>query len=216
MGHPDRARNKHAAVFDTYDTWARSYDVQHRLWLAIGGAGAVAALEGCVLAVAEIGSRILDAGAGTGHVARRLKSALPTCHFVLVDGAPRMLAKTADIEAERIVADLIDLPFPDASFDVVMSSWVLETLGATRERALVELTRVLKPGGTLCYCVCTAPSGRMARLASWPARWIIERWFHGQFLGRSELPGVTMKSSHLLRFQGELSTLVVQRKPIGG
>ena len=46
-------------------------------------------------------------------------------------------------------ADIRELPFPDASFDVVVSSLVIHNISAAkeRERALAEIRRVLKSGG---------------------------------------------------------------------
>jgi ubiquinone/menaquinone biosynthesis C-methylase UbiE len=79
----------------------------------------------------------------------------------MVDAAPAMLDHCQDLSAELMLADLTNLPLPDAEFDIVVSTWALETLDpSSRKAALSELRRVLKPGGLLCYCVCTAPSSK--------------------------------------------------------
>jgi SAM-dependent methyltransferase len=48
--------------------------------------------------------------------------------------------------------DMEDLPFPDASFDLVVHSDTLEHVH-NPQRALSECRRVLVPGGSLCYTV---------------------------------------------------------------
>jgi len=52
-------------------------------------------------------------------------------------------------------ADVTDLPFPDRSFDHVIASEILEHVDDDR-RALAELVRVLRPGGTLAATVPAA------------------------------------------------------------
>src|SRR3546814_10617416 len=56
--------------------------------------------------------------------------------------------------SERVevrTADARDLPFDAGSFDVVISSWALHNIAGRdeRQRALIEIVRVLKPGGRL-------------------------------------------------------------------
>jgi len=50
---------------------------------------------------------------------------------------------------EILTADMTNLPFPDQSFDLVVSHWAVHNLNASqdRARALAEMARVLKPGG---------------------------------------------------------------------
>jgi ubiquinone/menaquinone biosynthesis C-methylase UbiE len=56
--------------------------------------------------------RVLDAGAGTGALTRRLAASEPTIHPVLVDLSPAMLAEAADLYEPRAVATLTSLPTP--------------------------------------------------------------------------------------------------------
>jgi arsenite methyltransferase len=52
---------------------------------------------------------------------------------------------------EIATGDVRSLPYPDCSFDVLVSHWVVHNLSlkADRDRALVEMARVLRPGGRL-------------------------------------------------------------------
>jgi ubiquinone/menaquinone biosynthesis C-methylase UbiE len=113
----------------------------------------------------ERGDKILDLGCGFGRhafeAARRgaLVVALDAGHDE-VDGVDAMfhaMLAEGELSAElsrtaTVQGDALCLPFPDASFDRVICSEVLEhipdDLGAMR-----ELTRVLKPGGTMAITV---------------------------------------------------------------
>ena len=98
------------------------------------------------------GSRVLDVAAGNGNAT--LAAARRWCDVVSTDYVPSLLesAKTrAAAEGHTIQfqqADAENLPFPDASFDVVMSTFgVMFT--PNQEQAAAELARVCKPGGTI-------------------------------------------------------------------
>jgi ubiquinone/menaquinone biosynthesis C-methylase UbiE len=90
----------------------------------------------------------LDAACGTGRHSRRL---VELGHRVTgVDLTPEMLAVAEKSlpQADFRVADLLDLPFDDAAFDLVVCGLAiahLPDLGA----AVAELSRVLRPGGQL-------------------------------------------------------------------
>ena len=101
---------------------------------------------------------VLDAGAGDGATAELLapRARSITCVDVsekLVDAARVRLAGHANARAQ--VADLTALPFADGSFDDVLLLNVL-THVESPARALVELGRVLRPGGRLALVTLAA------------------------------------------------------------
>jgi len=107
----------------------------------------------------SIGGRILDAGCGGGGMP--LSFAEEAREIVGIDLAPRFHDAGHRLAVERGVrnlhfarADGQALPFPDASFDMVLSHAVIEHV-ADAALYLRELARVLKPGGTMY--LSTAP-----------------------------------------------------------
>ncbi|MBF6060682.1 class I SAM-dependent methyltransferase [Nocardia terpenica] len=98
------------------------------------------------------GTRVLDIGTGTGHVA--LAAALSGAEVVTVDTdvdnctACRAEALRREVDLEWARADAQDLPFPDSSFDIVVSSGSATFLPAHQDVA-DELLRVTRPGGVI-------------------------------------------------------------------
>ena len=126
-----------------YDAWS------HRL-LFRSLFGPVAA---DIARVAPLGARILEVGSGPGHLAIRLGGE----HGLDVTGVdldPAMVERARANAAESaqsatpvfVVGDAAALPFPDASFDVVVSTMSMHHW-AKPEAGLAELRRVLRPGG---------------------------------------------------------------------
>jgi 2-polyprenyl-3-methyl-5-hydroxy-6-metoxy-1,4-benzoquinol methylase len=94
------------------------------------------------------GKRVLDAGCGTGYGAAMLAEA-GAAHVVGIDIAEEAVARAAEVsDAEFVVGDVHELPFPDDAFDVVTCFEVIEHVEGT-EQVVAELTRVLAPGGVL-------------------------------------------------------------------
>ena len=95
------------------------------------------------------GCRVLDAGCGVGWGSALLVQA-EASEVIGVDLDPEAVedARRRVPAATFVVGDLLDLPFEDDSFDVVVCFEAIEHTGDT-ERTLDQLSRVLRPNGLL-------------------------------------------------------------------
>ena len=109
--------------------------------------------------------QVLDVGCGRGLMMVGAAKRLKTGKAIGIDiwrsadqsgndGDAALRNAAIERVRERVeiqTADMRAMPFGEASFDVVVSNWVLHNLDdhAERQKALVEMVRVLKPGGTL-------------------------------------------------------------------
>ena len=102
-------------------------------------------------AVALAPATMLDAGCGAGHTALALAAA--GIRTTALDLTPEMLEQGRALARERKLevgfdpGDVEDLPYPDASFDAVSSRLAAHHFPNPR-RAVSEILRVLRPGGT--------------------------------------------------------------------
>jgi SAM-dependent methyltransferase len=101
------------------------------------------------------GSRVLEAGCGTGAQTVTLARKSPGARIVSVDTSAASLAEAkAKVDAAGLAnvgfqrGDVFALPFAPASFDHVFVCFVLEHLARPLE-ALVRLKELLRPGGTI-------------------------------------------------------------------
>jgi demethylmenaquinone methyltransferase/2-methoxy-6-polyprenyl-1,4-benzoquinol methylase len=108
------------------------------------------------------GDRVLDACCGTGDlaVAARKEGA---SDVVGVDFSERMLerARRKAPEVEWVQADVLELPFEDASFDAAVVGFGVRNV-EDLEAGIKELRRVLRPGGRLGILEITTPRGFLA------------------------------------------------------
>ena len=118
------------------------------------------------------GQQILDFGTGTASLAIRLKQRHPMPEVVGVDVDPDVLAIAQQkVEKAGVYLELAQyngetLPYPDATFDRVVTCLVLHHLDpAQKRRSLRELRRVLKPYGSLHVADWGKPSNWRMRLA---------------------------------------------------
>lgn len=120
----------------------------------------------CEAADVCAGERVLDVAAGNGNAT--LAAARRFAEVTSTDYVPALLeVGRRRAEAERLavtfeVADAEALPYPDASFDAVLSTFgVMFT--AAQEQAAGELRRVCRPGGRIGLA-CWTPSGFLGDL----------------------------------------------------
>lgn len=99
------------------------------------------------------GARVLDCGCGMG-VYLMMLGKLRRLRLYGLDGSIERLrwARREQVPAELTRTDITRLPFPDNTFDRVLMSEVLEHIGDDR-KAVVEVLRVLRPGGILALSV---------------------------------------------------------------
>lgn len=149
---------------------------RHRAMWELGDYPAVAraVIPGLGAALVEAagvtdGQRVLDVAAGAGNAT--IPAARRGAHVDAVDLAPALLAEGRRAADEAGLAhdavtwvegDAEHLPFPDASYDVVLSS-VGVMFAPHHELAAAELLRVCRPGGTIALASWT-PEGFVGRL----------------------------------------------------
>jgi ubiquinone/menaquinone biosynthesis C-methylase UbiE len=102
----------------------------------------------------QAGQQLLDLGCGTGTLTVMLKQNSPEAIVTGLDGDPEVLsiakakAEQAGLEIHWDKGYAFELPYPDNSFDVVVSSLVVHHLTAVdKVRAFREVRRVLRPEG---------------------------------------------------------------------
>ena len=102
------------------------------------------------------GQIVLDLGCGTGTLAIMAKAAQPKAEVIGLDADPEMLKMAIDKSSEQKIIVKFDegftnkLPYPNASFDRVLSSIMIHHLKTPEKEATArEVFRVLKPGGEL-------------------------------------------------------------------
>jgi len=166
-----------------YDQTAAFYDqvvAQHQ------SGPKLAALE--VLA-RQPGERFLEVGVGTAWAFSRLVQATGVEGALGIDVAPGML----DVARDRLryecgvqysplmLADGLRLPFPDGSFDCLLSSYTLEVLPSEAMLpSLLEWHRVLRPGGRIVVCNLTDGEGSDAAMTEdWRRRFQDDPEFFG-------------------------------------
>jgi ubiquinone/menaquinone biosynthesis C-methylase UbiE len=114
------------------------------------------------------GDKVLDVATGSGNTA--ISAARRFCDATGIDYVPELIEqarKRAEAEGLEItfeVGDAEDLPYPDASFDlVVLTSVFTHMLPTDMEHYVDEIARVLKPGGR-CFATYSLLNPESRRL----------------------------------------------------
>jgi len=123
-------------------------------------------------AALQASDRVLDVGCGTGTLAIQAKQQTPTIEIHGIDGDPAILqrarskSRRADVAIEYREAMSFDLPYPDASFDRVLSSLFFHHLSIEDKlRTFREIHRVTADDGSLYVADWGAPQNALMRLA---------------------------------------------------
>jgi ubiquinone/menaquinone biosynthesis C-methylase UbiE len=144
------------------------------------GQGRQLRLRAITLAHVQLGEQALDVGCGTGtlalEVARRVGR---TGRVVGIDPSAEQITRATTKAARRYgphasiefqIGVIEHLPFPDQTFDVVISTLMMHHLPAGLKRqGLTEILRVLKPGGRLVMADFTRKQDRQGRAARFHA-----------------------------------------------
>lgn len=155
------------------------------------------------------GSRILDVAAGNGNVslalARRFCRVLSTDYVQPLLDKGKERADAEELEIEFQVADAQDLPFGDAEFDGVVSTFGV-MFAPDQPQSAKELIRVCRPGGKIALASWT-PSSLVGRLCSTigshmsaapgfkaPANWGREEWIQEHLAPFASEMEITFKS----------------------
>jgi SAM-dependent methyltransferase len=116
-----------------------------------------------LLDAAEIsqGQRVLDVACGPGHLAATATARGAFAHGL--DFSAAMVGVARGLHPEIVVTegDAEDMPYPDGTFDAVVSSFGIHHVPRPQQ-ALAECRRVLKPGGRIAFTVWAAPAENIA------------------------------------------------------
>ena len=105
-------------------------------------------------------SKLLDIGSGNGQIIQEATRQYPDCQCVAADLTQAMMVigqqKTLRLNTSWSTADSAYLPFPDGTFDGVISGFLVRNLEELYQ-GLKDQYRVLKPGGRIAILDTTKP-----------------------------------------------------------
>jgi SAM-dependent methyltransferase len=141
------------------------------------------------------GSRVLDVAAGNGNAslaaARRFAEVTSTDYVPSLLESGRRRAEADGLSIQFQEADVENLPFPDGSFDVVLSTFGV-MFAPDQQKAGSELLRVCRPGGKI-------------GLANWTPEGFVGQMF--KTIGKYVPPAAGLKSPALWGTTGRLEEL---------
>lgn len=163
-------KEKGQQIEEMFDSIAPSYDFMnnamtmglHKKWRNKALKAAISLLP------PDTPSKILDVATGTGDVAFRLHSLLPTAKVTGIDLSEGMLSiareklqKLPKEQRELIAfgkADCLALPFHNGEFDLITIAYGIRNFSHLA-KGIKEMKRVLRTGGVLCIIELSCPTG---------------------------------------------------------
>jgi demethylmenaquinone methyltransferase / 2-methoxy-6-polyprenyl-1,4-benzoquinol methylase len=138
---------------------ARRYDLANHL--LSGGADFLWRRRAAKIVAGWQPREILDLATGSGDLALAIQRRLPQATVIAADFSPEMLevARGKGV-ANTVVADALQLPFENGSFDAVTVGFGLRNM-ADWDRALMEMARVLREHGRLLVLDFSLPTGAL-------------------------------------------------------
>lgn len=147
---------------------------------------------------------VLDLGCGPGSILRRLRMLRPDLILIGTDIDPAIIRiarrKAKEMSIDYVVATIDEQDLPDRSVDCALSSLMFHHLSPeTKQAALREARRILKPGGVFLLCDFSVPSKKHWWLS-------VEFWKHiepeiipqlrGQLFTLAKEAGATIETLH--------------------
>ena len=164
-------KDKAKAVRGVFDSVASKYDVMNDL-MSVGMHRAWKAYTVLVANVKD-GQRVLDIAGGTGDLALafapKVGSTGQVVHTdineaMLREGRNRLL--DAGVSLPTLACDAEHLPFADAYFDLLTVAFGLRNM-THKDAALLEMNRVLKPGGKLLVLEFSKVAKPLTKIYDW-------------------------------------------------
>lgn len=200
----------------TYDEVAAIYDDFATAWDHQVAAPALAEVNHLIEERVKPGSVVLDAGAGTGERTLAILEHSQPGKVIAFDASEAMLdvarSKIQDPRVSFVQGDVRRLPFADDTFDVVVSTWVIEIMDDPRA-VVQEFIRVVKPGGLVIYAFCSLPEGTLGNTLKYVMTKVSSK--EGpltHLLPKEERPFHHCEYASLKRFAGGLTTVATVGK----
>jgi len=183
----------------TFDVAADAYDRFMGRWSSI------LAPRFTEFAGVSVGQRVLDVGCGPGALTSELVARLGDASVAAADPSPSFVAAARErfpgVDIREASAE--SLPFADEEFDATLAQLVVHFL-VDPVAGLREMTRVVRPGGSVAACVWDFGGGRGPLGPFWEAVETLDRGTPGE----AHLPGA--REGHLLELLSDAGLRQVQ------
>ena len=210
---PGQLASRYDLIAADWERTAQRYQLETAYQQPLFASGAPDALAGI-----SGEAQVLDCGVGSGSLSMALHRLLADrVNWFGIDSSSEML-NTAEAVTRRAgmaisfkQADVLSIPYADASFDMVMAAHVLEHLPQP-DRALKEMVRVLKPGGRLFICMTRRSLFGMLIQMRWRT-WAVTEAQGMAWLRVCRLSDIGLSRVNLGRLAGWASTAFWAKRP---